>query len=54
MKEVFRDRLKRGEETLRGATRTAAGFARQNPMSTALGIAAACTVIYLMLAGNED
>jgi ElaB/YqjD/DUF883 family membrane-anchored ribosome-binding protein len=54
MKGVFRDRLKQGEETLRDATRTAARFARHNPMSTALGLAVIAGVIYLMLSGNED
>ena len=54
MKGVFRDRLKNGGDTLRGATRTAASFARQNPRSVALGLAVALTVVFLMLRGNED
>jgi ElaB/YqjD/DUF883 family membrane-anchored ribosome-binding protein len=54
MKGTFRDRLKNGEDILRGASRTAASFARQNPMSTALGLAVAITAIYLMLPGKED
>jgi ElaB/YqjD/DUF883 family membrane-anchored ribosome-binding protein len=54
MKGEFRERLKKGGDTLRGATRTAASFARQNPRSIALGLAVAFTVIYLLLPGNED
>lgn len=54
MKGVFRDKLKKGEDTLCGVTRTAASFATQNPMSIALGLAVAFTAIYLMLPGNED
>ncbi len=54
MRGVFRDRLKMGEDTLRGVTRTAASFARQNPMSSALGLTVAFTAIYLLLPGNED
>jgi len=54
MKGVFRDRLKNGGDTLRGATRTAASFARQNPRSVALGLAVALTAVFLMLRGNED
>lgn len=54
MKGVFRDRLKQGEDTVRGATRTAARFARSNPMSSAVGLAVVGTVIYLLLSRNED
>ncbi len=54
MKGIFRDRLKSGQDTLRGATRTAASFAQQNPRSVALGLAVAFTVLYLMLRGSED
>ncbi|MEP6885561.1 MAG: hypothetical protein ABJC66_12510 [Gammaproteobacteria bacterium] len=55
MKGVFRDRLKKGEDTLRGATSTAVSFAKHNPtMSIVLGIAVAFTVIYIMLPGSDD
>ena len=54
MKGTFRDRLKSGQDILRGATRTAAGFARENPRSVALAVAVAFTVVFLMLRGNED
>jgi ElaB/YqjD/DUF883 family membrane-anchored ribosome-binding protein len=54
MRGVFRDRLKQGEDTFRDATRTAAGFARQNPISIAIGLAVAIGAICLIFPGNED
>jgi ElaB/YqjD/DUF883 family membrane-anchored ribosome-binding protein len=54
MRGVFRDRLKQGEDTLRDVTRTAAGFARKNPISIAIGLAVALGAIYLIFPGNED
>ncbi|MEP6548539.1 MAG: hypothetical protein ABJD53_13850 [Gammaproteobacteria bacterium] len=55
MQGAFRDRLKAGEDTLRGMTRTAVGFAKQNPsMSIALALAVAVTAIYLMRPAGDD
>lgn len=55
MKGVFRDRLKKGENTLRGVTKTGVGFAKQNPsMSMAVGLCVAFTVIYMMFSRNDD
>ena len=55
MKGVFRDRLKKSEDTLHVVTSTAVSFAKQNPsMSIALGLAVAFTVVYLLFPGNDD
>ncbi len=55
MQGVFRDRIKKGENTLRGVTATAVNFAKHNPsMSIGLGLAVAVTVICMMRPGNDD